>query len=78
MKPQLCRPALRGRSCILAALVVLVTGAGGCGAAVPRASSTGSHVSVILQDFKLTTSVSSVNAGTVTFDVTNNGPSTHS
>jgi uncharacterized cupredoxin-like copper-binding protein len=41
------------------------------------ASAGGTPVAVVLQDFKLTTSTVSVPAGPVTFDVTNNGPSTH-
>lgn len=45
---------------------------GGQGHAVASA-----HVAVRLEDFKLTASTVTVPAGRVTFDVTNQGPSTH-
>ena len=64
----------------LLALAVLATVLCGCsGAGNPSASSASKadQVGVTLQDFKLTTSTVHVPAGKVTFDVTNNGPSTH-
>jgi uncharacterized cupredoxin-like copper-binding protein len=54
---------------------LLLAGLGACGGQAPTAA--GPHIGVKLEDFQLTTSAVTVAAGPVTFDVTNNGPSTH-
>ena len=49
----------------------------GCTGSGGRSSAATDHMAVTLEDFKLTTSVVDIPAGRVTFQVTNNGPSTH-
>ncbi len=65
--------ARRARGALAAAL--LTTGLGACGGG--QAAAPGPHIGVKLEDFQLTTSSTTVAAGRVTFDVTNDGPSTH-
>jgi uncharacterized cupredoxin-like copper-binding protein len=55
----------------------LTTALGGCSGSGDSSPSALGHMAVTLEDFKLITSVIDVPTGPVTFDVTNNGPSTH-
>jgi uncharacterized cupredoxin-like copper-binding protein len=61
----------------LASIGVLATALSGCAGSDVALAPAAGHMTATLQDFKLTTSTVDVPAGKVTFDVTNNGPSTH-
>jgi uncharacterized cupredoxin-like copper-binding protein len=63
-------------ACLLA-LAFLMTALSGCTGLGDATPSILGHMAVTLEDFKLTTSVINVPSGRVSFDVTNNGPSTH-
>ena len=63
---------------ITSALIVVAVLISGCSSGSAKtASPADSHVGVVLEDFKLTTSSVKLKAGRIAFDVVNNGPSTH-
>jgi uncharacterized cupredoxin-like copper-binding protein len=64
----------RGLAVPVVAALLLAAALGACGSA--RAASQ-APVDITMQDFSLKASTLEVPAGEVTFDVTNNGPSTH-
>jgi len=68
------RPRTR-RLVVVVSTAVVAMALGGCSSS--RTSPVAATVKATLQDFKLTTSTVDVPAGKVSFDVTNNGPSTH-
>src|ERR1700724_1919467 len=67
---------MRSRA-LWASIAVLATLLGGCSLSGAASTPAVAHMAVTLADYKLTTSTVEVPAGPVTFDVLNNGPSTH-
>jgi len=56
---------------------VILLSAASCGGGSAASGANASDVSVTLRDFSITPDPSSADAGTITFDITNDGPSTH-
>jgi len=65
---------MRHRSSILLGAILLLAAA--CGGSATSGGNA-SDVSVTLKDFAISANPSSADAGTITFDITNDGPSTH-